>query len=224
MNTNRSVADEWKKVTGKGLLQGYGLTEASPIVSCCPYNQQEFDGTVGYPFPSTEVKVVDHHGKTVHIGEIGELLVRGPQVMQGYWNKPEETHKVLSSEGWLKTGDLVKMDEMGKITIVDREKDMISVSGLKVYPNEVEDVLTYHPGILEAAVIGEPDQAHGEVVKALIVLKNKKLTKEEIIKYCHEELTNYKVPKIIGFVDQLPKTAVGKTLRRALRSPTRLSS
>jgi long-chain acyl-CoA synthetase len=154
----------------------------------------------------------------VPIGEVGELLVKGPQVMKGYWNRPEETRKVFNADGWLKTGDLVRMNEKGKITIVDREKDMISVSGLKVYPNEVEEVLTLHPGILEAAVIGEKDPAHGEVVKAIIVLKNKKLTKDEIIQHCHEQLTNYKVPKIIGFVDQLPKTAVGKILRRALRT------
>lgn len=217
MATSRDVANGWEEVTGKALSQGYGLTEASPIVSFCCYNDRKFDGSVGYPVPSTEIKVVDHDGKEVALGEVGELCVRGPQVMKGYLNKPEETRKVLSPEGWLKTGDLVKLDMTGKITIVDREKDMITVSGFKVYPNEVEDVLTLHPGIHEAAVVGELDQAHGEVVKAFIVLKNRHLTKKEIIDYCHEQLTNYKVPKIIVFMDVLPKTPVGKTLRRSLR-------
>jgi long-chain acyl-CoA synthetase len=217
MATSSDVAADWKKVTGINLSQGYGLTEASPIVCFCSYNDREFDGSVGYPVPSTEIKVIDQGGNEVPIGEIGELCVKGPQVMKGYLNKPEETRKVLSPDGWLKTGDLVKLDKTGKITIVDREKDMITVSGFKVYPNEVEDVLTSHPGILEAAVVGEPDEAHGEVVKAFIVLKNKHITEKDILEYCHELLTNYKVPKIIVFIKELPKTAVGKTLRRALR-------
>ncbi len=218
MLTTREVANDWEKVTGNAISQGYGLTEASPIVTFPSFKDHFFDATVGYPIPSTEVKIVDENGSPVSFGAIGELLVKGPQVMRGYWNMPEETAKVLSSDGWLKTGDLATMDEQGKISIVDRVKDMISVSGLKVYPNEVEEVLMSHPGILEAAVVGEQDQAHGEIVKAFVVLKNKKLTKEEIIKYCHENLTHYKVPKIIVFVAELPKSPVGKTLRRLLRA------
>jgi len=217
MAVQQPVAERWQKLTGTPLLEAYGLTETSPAVCINPLNLQEFNGSIGLPVPSTEVSVQDENGNLLPQGEIGELCVRGPQVMKGYWNRPEETAKVLSGDGWLKTGDVAKMDEKGFFRIVDRLKDMILVSAFNVYPNEIETVIAGHEGVLEVGVIGEPDEDTGEAVKAVIVRKDPGLTAEEVIAHCRERLTRYKVPKIIEFRDELPKTNVGKILRRELR-------
>jgi long-chain acyl-CoA synthetase len=217
MAVQQPVAERWQELTGTPLLEAYGLTETSPAVCINPLNLKEFNGSIGLPVPSTEVSVQDEDGKLLPQGEIGELCVRGPQVMKGYWNKPEETAKVLSGDGWLKTGDVAQMDEKGFFRIVDRLKDMILVSAFNVYPNEIETVIASHEGVLEVGVIGEPDADTGEAVKAVIVKKDPKLTAEMIIAHCRERLTRYKVPKIVEFRDELPKTNVGKILRRELR-------
>jgi long-chain acyl-CoA synthetase len=217
MAVQQPVAERWQKLTGSPLLEAYGLTETSPAVCINPLDLREFNGSIGLPVPSTEVSVQDENGNLLAQGEIGELCVRGPQVMKGYWRKPEETAKVISSDGWLKTGDVAQMDEKGFFRIVDRLKDMILVSGFNVYPNEIETVIASHEGVLEVGVIGEPDADTGEAVKAVIVKKDPNLTAETIIAHCRERLTRYKVPKIIEFRDELPKTNVGKILRRELR-------
>jgi long-chain acyl-CoA synthetase len=217
MAVQQPVAERWQKLTGTPLLEAYGLTETSPAVCINPLNLRKFSGSIGLPVPSTEVSVQDEAGNILPQGEVGELCVRGPQVMKGYWQKPEETARVLSSDGWLKTGDVAQMDEQGFIRIVDRLKDMILVSGFNVYPNEIETVIAGHDGVLEVGVIGEPDADSGEVVKAVIVRKDPALDAAEIIAHCREYLTPYKVPKIIEFRDELPKTNVGKILRRELR-------
>ena len=217
MAVQQPVAERWKKVTGTPLLEAYGLTETSPAVCINPLNLTEFNGSIGLPVPSTEVSIQDENGNMLEVGEVGELCVRGPQVMKGYWNREDETEKVLSADGWLKTGDVAKMDADGYVRIVDRLKDMILVSGFNVYPNEIETVIAENEGVLEAGVIGEPDEKSGELVKAVIVKKDPSLTEEDIIKHCRERLTSYKVPKIIEFVDELPKSAVGKILRRQLK-------
>lgn len=216
MAIQKSVAERWKEVTGGALVEGYGLTEASPVVACNPIGGGEHIGTIGLPLPSTDIRLVDEDGHEVPDGEVGELCVRGPQVMRGYFNRPDETDKVLK-DGWLHTGDMAQMDEDGFFRIVDRKKDMILVSGFNVYPNEVEDVIAMHPKVLEVAVVGVPSEKSGEAVKAFVVKKDPSLTAEEIIHHCREELTGYKVPHQIEFRDELPKTNVGKILRRALR-------
>jgi long-chain acyl-CoA synthetase len=217
MAVQKAVAMRWHEVTGRPLLEAYGLTETSPAVCINPLNLDEYNGTVGLPVPSTEVKFIDEEGAEVPLGEAGELCVRGPQVMKGYWQRPEETAKVLDDEGWLKTGDIAVMNEEGFVRLVDRKKDMILVSGFNVYPNEIEDVLAAHPGVLEVAAIGVPDENSGEVVKVFIVKKDPALTEADIKAYCHDNLTGYKRPKIIEFRDELPKSNVGKILRKELR-------
>ncbi len=217
MAVQQPVAERWKKLTGTPLLEAYGLTETSPAVCINPLTVSEYNGSIGLPVPSTEVSVQDEDGNLLPQGETGELCVRGPQVMQGYWQRPGETAKVLSDDGWFKTGDVAQMDELGFFRIVDRLKDMILVSGFNVYPNEIEAVIAGHEGVLEVGVIGEPDRDSGEVVKAVIVKKDPTLDEASVIAHCRENLTGYKVPKIIEFRDELPKTNVGKILRRELR-------
>jgi long-chain acyl-CoA synthetase len=217
MAVQQPVAERWQKMTGSPVLEAYGLTETSPAVCINPLDLEEYNGSIGLPVPSTEVTVQDENGVILPQGETGELCVRGPQVMKGYWQKPDETAKVLSSDGWLKTGDVAQMDEMGFFRIVDRLKDMILVSAFNVYPNEVETVIAGHEGVLEVGVIGEPDDASGEVVKAVIVKKDPSLDEAAIIAHCREKLTGYKIPRIVEFRDELPKTNVGKILRRELR-------
>ncbi len=218
MAVQEPVARRWKKLTGSPLLEAYGLTETSPAVCINPLNLGEYNGSIGLPVPSTEVSIQDEDGNILPLGESGELCVRGPQVMKGYWQRPEETANVLNSEGWLKTGDVAKIDENGFVYIVDRLKDMILVSGFNVFPNEIETVIASHEGVLEVGVIGEPDPESGEVVKAVIVKKDPTLDEKTVIAHCRENLTGYKVPKIIEFREELPKTNVGKILRRELRS------
>ena len=216
MAVQNSVADKWKEVTGHPLAEGYGLSETSPLVSCNPLDGTERKGTIGVPAPSTEVKIMDEEGNEVPIGERGELCVRGPQVMPGYWQRQEETEEVFFGD-WFRTGDIAVRDEDGFFKIVDRKKDMVLVSGFNVYPNEVEDVIANMEKVLEVAVIGVPDEKTTEAVKAIIVKKDDSLTEDEVIAYCREELTNYKRPKHVEFKDELPKTNVGKILRRKLR-------
>ena len=217
MAVQQPVAERWQKLTGTPLLEAYGLTETSPAVCINPLNLSEYNGAIGLPVPSTEVSVQDDQGNILPQGETGELCVRGPQVMKGYWQCPDETAKVLSSDGWLKTGDVAQMDEQGYFRIVDRLKDMILVSGFNVFPNEIETVIAGHDGVLEVGVIGEPNEESGEVVKAVIVKKDPALDEAAVIAHCREFLTTYKIPKIIEFRDELPKTNVGKILRRELR-------
>jgi long-chain acyl-CoA synthetase len=216
MAVQRAVAERWKKATGIPLIEGYGLTETSPVVSANPLDLKEYSGSIGMPLPCTDVILRDD-GHEAPLGEPGELCVRGPQVMKGYWNRPDETAKVMDADGWLRTGDIARMDEKGFLYIVDRKKDMILVSGFNVYPNEIEDVVVRHPGVLEAAAIGVPDEHSGEVVKLFVVKKDPSLTEAALNQYCHDELTGYKRPKYIEFRDELPKSNVGKILRRALR-------
>ncbi len=213
----RAVADRWKSATGVTLVEAYGLTETSPAACINPMDLADYNGAIGLPISSTECRVIDSDGKAVDVDETGELCVKGPQVMKGYWNRPEETAKVLDDEGWLKTGDMARMDAKGYFYIVDRKKDMILVSGFNVYPNEIEDVIAAHPKVLEVGAIGVPDEKSGEVVKAVVVRKDDSLTVKELRDYCRNELTGYKVPKFVEFVDELPKTNVGKILRRELR-------
>lgn len=216
MALQSAVADDWKNATGQTILQGYGLTETSPTVSFNPIGGVNKNGTVGIPVPSTDIKIINDAGETLALGEVGELCVKGPQVMQGYYNKQEETDGVLK-DGWLLTGDIATMDSDGYIKIVDRKKDMILVSGFNVFPNEIEDTVTMHPKIADAAAIGIPDDRSGEVVKLFVVKKDNSLTEEEVRQYCKENMTGYKVPKQIEFRDELPKTNVGKILRRVLK-------
>ncbi|KQN68251.1 MULTISPECIES: long-chain-fatty-acid--CoA ligase FadD [unclassified Rahnella] len=216
MSVQKSVADKWEKLTGKHLLEGYGLTECSPLVAGNPYDLKHYSGSIGIPVPSTEIRLVDDNGQDVAPGEPGELLVRGPQVMLGYWQRPSATDEVLK-DGWLSTGDIVTVDEQGFIRIVDRKKDMILVSGFNVYPNEIEEVVSQHDKVLEVAAIGVPNDASGEIVKICVVKKDPSLTSEELLAHCRRLLTGYKVPKIVEFRDELPKSNVGKILRRELR-------
>ena len=212
----KSVAADWEQITGNVIAEGYGMTEASPVVTTNPKGGVRI-GTIGVPVPSTDVRIVDDSGAVLPIGEVGELQVKGPQVMKGYYNRPEETAKTITPDGWLCTGDIAKMDEDGYFTIVDRKKDMILVSGFNVYPNEIEDVIAHHPKVDEVAAIGIPDDKSGEVVKVFITAKDKSLSKDELIEYCRENMTGYKVPKQVAFIDELPKSPVGKILRRKLR-------
>jgi len=217
MATQKAVARKWKDLTGSAIIEGYGLSETSPVVCANPMDLDAFSGTIGYPIPSTEVTVRDEDGKILGHDEEGELCVRGPQVMAGYWNKSEETARVMTDDGFFRTGDIAVIQQDGQVRIVDRIKDMVLVSGFNVYPNEVEDVLAGHPKIVEAAVIGVPDEHSGEAVAAYIVRRDESLTPEEVREYCRENLTGYKIPRRVEFRDSLPKTNVGKMLRRALR-------
>ena len=217
MALHGAVARRWKEVVGTPVVEGYGLTEAAPVVSFNPVDRVK-EGTIGIPFPSTDVKLVDEEGNAVGLDQPGELVCRGPQVMLGYWNRPDETAKVLR-DGWLYTGDVAQMDSDGYFKIVDRKKDMILVSGFNVYPNEVEDCIANHPGVREVAVIGVPDEHSGEAVKAFVVKKDDALTPESVIKHCRESLAGYKVPRSVEFREDLPKSPIGKIIRRELRAP-----
>jgi long-chain acyl-CoA synthetase len=216
MAVQRPVAEKWERVTKTRLLEGYGLTECAPLVTLCPYNQTHYSGSIGLPASSTDIRIVLDDGSDAKIGEAGEMWVKGPQVMKGYYNRQEATDEILKA-GWLATGDVACMDENGFFKIVDRKKDMIIVSGFNVYPNEIEEIAMSHDGVLEAAAIGIPNEASGEAVKLFIVRKDPNLTKKSLINHCRENLTNYKVPKFVEFRDELPKTNVGKILRRELR-------
>lgn len=217
MAVQKSVAERWQELTKTPLLEGYGLTETSPVVSMNPLDLESYNGTIGLPLPSTDVEIRDEDGNLVEIGQPGELWVKGPQVMKGYLNRPKETAEVLKDDGWLATGDMATIDEEGYLRIVDRKKDMILVSGFNVYPNEIEDVVALHPGVLEVAAIGEPDEVKGEVVKVVVVKKDSTLTEEDVIKHTREHLTGYKIPKVVEFREELPKSNVGKILRKELR-------
>ncbi|KAB0316398.1 long-chain-fatty-acid--CoA ligase FadD [Vibrio diabolicus] len=217
MAVRRSVAERWQKTTGCYLLEGYGLTECSPLVAAYPHDLVEYNGSIGLPVPSTEVRIVDEEGNALANTETGELQVRGPQVMQGYWQRPEATKDTINEDGWLSTGDIVKFDDEGFLHIVDRKKDMILVSGFNVYPNEIEDVVALHGKVLEVAAIGQPHEVSGELVKIYVVKRDPSLTKDEVITHCRQHLTGYKVPKLVEFREDLPKTNVGKILRRVLR-------
>jgi long-chain acyl-CoA synthetase len=213
----KAVADRWMKVTGKPIAEGYGLSETSPVACCNPTDTNEFTGTIGLPIPSTEIAILDDDGKPVPLGDAGEIAIRGPQVMAGYWNRPDETAKVMTPDGFFKTGDVGVMDERGYVKIVDRKKDMILVSGFNVYPNEIEAVVAAHPGVLECACIGVPDSNSGEAVKLFVVRKDPSLTVDQLASYCKEQFAGYKKPKYIEFRNELPKSNVGKILRRELR-------
>jgi long-chain acyl-CoA synthetase len=218
MAVQKSVADRWKQVTGLPLIEAYGLTETSPAACINPMTLKDYNGLIGLPLPSTDIEIKDDNGKTMPLGEIGEICVRGPQVMAGYYNRQDETDKVMTKDGFFKTGDLGYMNEQGYSKIVDRKKDMILVSGFNVFPNELEDVISQHPKVLECAAIGVPDEKSGEAVKVFIVKKDEGLTKEDLMKFCREQLTSYKVPKTIEFRTELPKSNVGKILRKDLRA------
>ncbi|MET4600742.1 long-chain acyl-CoA synthetase [Bradyrhizobium sp. JR4.1] len=217
MAVQRPVAEQWKAITGCSIAEGYGLSETSPTLTCNTTTDPEFNGTIGIPVPSTWISIRDDDGNEMPLGQPGEICAKGPQVMSGYWNRPEETAKVMTADGYFRTGDIGIMDEKGYTKIVDRKKDMILVSGFNVYPNEIEEVIASNPGVLECAVIGIPDSKSGEAVKAFVVKKDPDLTAEALVKFCQEQLTGYKVPKHIEFRTDLPKTNVGKILRRQLR-------
>jgi long-chain acyl-CoA synthetase len=221
MAVQEAVAEKWQLVTGKPLIEAYGLTETSPAATINPLDLPRYNGSIGLPIPSTEVILRDDDGKEVALGHAGEICIRGPQVMAGYWQHPGETAKVLDQDGWFATGDIGIMDHQGFIKIVDRKKDMIIVSGFNVYPNEIEGVVVMHPGVLECAAVGIPDKKSGEQVKLFVVKKDERLTADEVIAHCREHLTNYKVPREVEFRKDLPKTNVGKILRRELRDESR---
>ena len=218
MAMQHAVAERWHSVTGNWVTLGYGLTETSPIVTTNPTTLKEFKEGVGLPLPSTDISIRDKNGKELPIGEAGELYVKGPQVMYGYWHHKKETEGAFTEDGWLRTGDICRVDADGYVTVIDRKKDMIVISGFNVYPNEVEDVLANHPGILEVAVVGVEDQYSNEAVKAFVVKKDPNLTKAAIIRFAREYLTRYKIPKLVEFRDELPKSNIGKILRRKLRN------
>ncbi|HEY4529460.1 MAG TPA: long-chain fatty acid--CoA ligase [Luteimonas sp.] len=217
MAVQRAVADRWKKVTGVTLVEAYGLTETSPAACINPMDLAEYNGAIGLPIPSTDACIKDEEGRILPVGEVGELCIKGPQVMRGYWQRPEDTAAAIDADGWLHTGDMARMDEGGFFYIVDRKKDMILVSGFNVYPNEIEDVIAMMPGVLEVAAVGVPDERSGEAVKLVIVKKDPSLTAEQVKAHARKELTGYKQPRHIEFRDELPKTNVGKILRRELR-------
>ncbi|HEY4540844.1 MAG TPA: long-chain-fatty-acid--CoA ligase [Noviherbaspirillum sp.] len=217
MAVQQAVNDKWKQVTGKSIIEGYGLSETSPVATCNRADEQGFTGTIGLPVPSTDIAILDDDGNVLPIGQTGEIGIRGPQVMAGYWNRPDETAKVMTADGFFRSGDVGIMDERGYVKIVDRKKDMILVSGFNVYPNELEGVIAGHPGVLECAVVGVPDEHSGEAVKVFVVRKDPNLTEQALMDYCKTQFTGYKKPKYIEFRDELPKTNVGKILRRALR-------
>ncbi|MFY8299153.1 long-chain-fatty-acid--CoA ligase FadD [Pseudoalteromonas sp. SS15] len=216
MAVQRPVAEKWQAVTKSKLMEGYGLTECAPLVTICPYDLDGYNGSIGLPAPSTELKIILENGEEAPKGEAGELCVKGPQVMQGYYNRPEATAECLK-DGWFATGDIATYDDEGFFYIVDRKKDMILVSGFNVFPNEIEEIVAMHDGVLEVAAIGVPHEVSGEQVKVFVVKKDPSLTEKDIISHCRDNLTNYKVPKLVEFRDELPKTNVGKILRRALK-------
>jgi long-chain acyl-CoA synthetase len=217
MAVQRAVAERFYKLTGVPIIEGYGLSETSPVLTCNRADNTEYTGTIGVPLPSTEISIRDDEGRAVPLGEPGEICARGPQVMPGYWQRPDETARVMTADGFFRTGDIGVMDASGQVKIVDRKKDMVNVSGFNVYPNEVEDVVASHPGVLECAVVGVPDPASGEAVVLIVAKKDPALTEQELARFCAEQLTNYKRPKYILFQQELPKTNVGKVLRRELR-------
>jgi len=217
MAVMQATAKAWQELTGKPLIEAYGLTESSPALTGNPVDLEHFNGSIGLPLPSTEISIRDDDGNSLPAGTAGELWARGPQVMKSYWNRPDETRQVLTDDGWLKTGDIATMDEKGYVRIIDRKKDMIIISGFNVYPSEIENVLISHPDISEAGVIGVPDEKNGESIKAILVSDKKTLSEDQVIAWCRQHLTAYKIPKLIEFRDELPKTNVGKILRRELR-------
>ncbi len=217
MAVQRAVAERFIKLTGCPIIEGYGLSETSPTLTCNRADNNEYTGTIGLPVPSTEISIRDDEGKEVALGQPGEICARGPQVMTGYWQRPDETANVMTQDGFFRTGDIGVMDAGGQVKIVDRKKDMVLVSGFNVYPNEVEDVVASHPGVLECAVVGVPDAASGEAVVLFVAKKDPALTEQELRKFLSEQLTAYKRPKYIVFQQELPKTNVGKVLRRELR-------
>jgi len=217
MAVQKAVAERWKQVTGSPIIEGYGLTETAPSATANPLNVTTFTGAIGVPMPSTEVVLRDDDNRDLPLGQAGEICIRGPQVMAGYWQRPDETAEVLGKDGFLHTGDIGVMDEKGFIRVVDRKKDMIVVSGFKVFPNEIEQVVAMLPGVLECAVIGVPDEHSGEVPKVFVVKRDPQLTEQDVLEHCRKELTGYKRPKYVEFRAELPKTNVGKILRRALR-------
>ena len=217
MAMQRAVAERWREVTGVPVIEAYGLTETSPAAVANRLDQTDFTGAIGLPLPSTDISIRDEDGNELGFDTPGELCVRGPQVMQGYWNRPDATAEVLSDDGWLRTGDMATIDGGGYLRIVDRKKDMIIVSGFNVYPNEIEDVVALHPGVLEVGAVGVPDEKSGEVPKIVVVKKDPDLTGEALIEHCRGQLTGYKIPRHVEFRDELPKTNVGKVLRRELR-------
>ncbi len=218
MSVQAAVAERWQKTTGVPLLEAYGLTEASPGVTISPLDLTTYNNSIGLPLPSTEISIRDENNQEVSVGQAGELCIKGPQVMSAYWHNGEETAKTFTSDGWLRTGDIVKIDKNGFVYMIDRKKDMILISGFNVYPNEIEAVIAAHPGVLEVGVVGEPNGATGESVKAVIVKKDPYLTAAEIIKFCRAQLAGYKIPRQIEFRESLPKTNVGKILRRSLKA------
>ena len=224
MAVQKPVADKWRQVTGTAIIEGYGLSETSPVATCNRCDVQDFTGSIGLPLPSTEIAIVDDEGRQLGLGQVGEIAIRGPQVMAGYWNRPDETARVMTADGYFRSGDVGVMDAQGYVKIVDRKKDMILVSGFNVYPNELEGVIAGHPGVLECAVVGVPDEHSGEAVKVFVVKKDPSLTAEQLMGYCKEQFTGYKKPKYIEFRDELPKTNVGKILRRALRDEKQAAS
>ena len=221
MAVQAAVSERWRQVTGRHICQGWGLTESSPVGTSNLPGSTEFTGSIGYPLPSTEITIRDDDGNRLPAGAVGEICLRGPQVMRGYWNRPEETANVMLKGGWLRTGDVGRMDERGRTFLEDRKKDMIIVSGFNVYPNEVEGVVATMPGVLEVAAVAKPDERSGEVVALFIVRKDPALTAEQVIAHCRRDLTGYKIPKAVYFRDELPKTNVGKILRRSLRDELR---
>jgi long-chain acyl-CoA synthetase len=218
MAVQRVVAERWKAATGVPIIESYGLTETSPGAISNPLNIKDWTGTIGMPVPSTEATILDENDQELPLGEVGEICLRGPQVMPGYWNRPDETAKVFTRDGWLRTGDMGLMDERGYVKITDRKKDMIIVSGFKVFPNQIEDVVALHPGVLEVAAIGAPDERSGEVVKIVVLRSDPTLTEAALLDHCRNHLTDYKLPKLVEFRSEpLPKTNLGKILRRQLR-------
>jgi long-chain acyl-CoA synthetase len=217
MAVQRAVAEKWLRLTGVPIIEGYGLSETSPVATCNPIQAVEYNGTIGLPFPNTEIAILDDAGQPLPLGQPGEIAIRGPQVMAGYWNRPDETERVMTPDGFFKSGDIGIMDERGYTRIVDRKKDMIIVSGFNVYPNEVEGVIALHPAVVECAAIGVPDAKSGEAVKVFVVRRDPALTEAQLMEYCRQELTGYKKPRSIEFRDELPKSNVGKILRRELR-------
>jgi long-chain acyl-CoA synthetase len=217
MAVQKAVAERWKQTTGKPLIEAYGLTETSPGALTNPLTIEDYTGAIGLPLPSTDIAIRDDEGRDLKIGEAGELCIKGPQVMAGYWNRPDETAKVMTRDGYLRTGDIARVDERGYVFIVDRKKDMIIVSGFNVYPNEIEDVVMTHPGVREVAAVGVPDAKSGEAVKIVVVRKDETLTEGDLIAHSRKYLTGYKIPRYVEFRDSLPHTAVGKILRRELR-------
>jgi long-chain acyl-CoA synthetase len=224
MAVQKAVADRWKQVTGKALIEAYGLTETSPGVTMNPLDLADFNGSIGLPIPSTEIAIRGDDGRDLGVGESGELCVRGPQVMKGYWKQPEETANVMTADGFLRTGDIASIDQAGFVQILDRKKDMIIVSGFNVYPNELEDVMASCPGVLESAAFGVPDPASGQAVRIAVVRSDPSLSAHDVIAHCRRHLTGYKIPRHVEFRDELPKSNIGKVLRRALAESSEVAA